>query len=166
MIDILDNVLEDHVSELISYELQNIYWKYDYTSEPTKPNKHWHIFCAHNIGQLNNKYSWILPIWLVAKDKYNLEDFERVYMNAHTHGIEPHLHIDDGDFTLIYYPNTFWKKEWGGGTYINGQLVEYVGNRLVIFNASLPHKAMPISRECYELRTCIVFKCFMDKSNV
>ena len=28
----------------------------------------------------------------------------RVYMNAHTHGMEPHIHRDDGDLTMIYYP--------------------------------------------------------------
>ena len=36
--------------------------------------------------------------------------------------------------------------------------VPYKGNRLLVFNAALPHKAMPVSRECYELRTCVVFK--------
>ena len=28
-----------------------------------------------------------------------------------------------------------------------------------IFDAHLPHQAMPVSRECYELRTNVVFKC-------
>jgi len=28
----------------------------------------------------------------------------RVYVNAHTHGIEPHLHLDYSNFTMIYYP--------------------------------------------------------------
>ena len=50
--------------------------------------------------------------------------------------------------------------QWGGGTMVDGKFVQYVGNRLVIFDAELPHMAMPVSRECYELRTCVVFKCF------
>ena len=41
-----------------------------------------------------------------------------MYVNAHTHGIEPHLHHDDGDFTMIYYPRLDWKPEWMGGTAI------------------------------------------------
>ena len=43
--------------------------------------------------------------------------------------------------------------------YIDGELVEYKGNRLVVFDAYLPHQALPVSRECYQLRTCVVFKC-------
>ena len=60
---------------------------------------------------------------------------------------------------MIYYPRLDWHKEWGGGTMVDGELVQYIGNRLVIFDAHLPHKAMPVSRECYELRTNVVFKC-------
>jgi len=79
------------------------------------------------------------------------------------------MHTDDGDFTIIYYPRMDWKPEWGGGTLIGAedkddseaawQLVPYVGNSLVIFDAHLPHMAMPVTRECYELRSVIVFKC-------
>ena len=66
---------------------------------------------------------------------------------------------------MIYYPRLDWKMEWGGGTAVyNSQRTNidkhdpYNGNRLLVFNAALPHKAMPVSRECYELRTCVVFK--------
>jgi hypothetical protein len=39
-----------------------------------------------------------------------------------------------------------------------------VGNRCIIFTASLLHQAQPVSRECYQLRTCIVFKTkYKDK---
>ena len=39
-------------------------------------------------------------------------------MNAHTNGVEPHMHTDDGDFTMMYYPRLDWKVDWGGGTAI------------------------------------------------
>ena len=68
------------------------------------------------------------------------------------------MHVDDGDFTMLYYHRLDWKDEWGGGTLIDGQLVPYVGNRLVVFDAYLDHKAMPVSRECYDLRSVIVIK--------
>ena len=88
-------------------------------------------------------------------------------MNAHTFGLHPHWHVDDGDFTMIYYPRLDWDKDWGGGTMIEGSLgvneyVEYVPNRLIIFNANLRHQAQPVARECYELRSVIVFKCNVD----
>ena len=104
--------------------------------------------------------------------EYKVKQFKRVYCNAHTHGIEPHLHYDDGDFTMIYYPILDWKPEWMGGTAIwNEQeneiekYVNYIGNRLFVFSANAPHQAMTVSRQCYELRTCIVFKTFRNDAN-
>ena len=166
MIDVYDDVLEEHNAILIDDEVKKLSWKYDYPSEPSKPNKHWHILCGHNKEECDAaSYDWAHSLFDMFvnkfdfKSKYDVVGYERIYCNAHTHGIEPHLHIDDGDFTMIYYPRMDWKKEWGGGTLIDETLVPYAGNRLVVFTASLPHKAMPVSRECYQLRTCVVFKC-------
>jgi len=44
IIDIYDNVLEDHVAEYIHLEMKNLSWKFDYYSKPKEPNFHWHIF--------------------------------------------------------------------------------------------------------------------------
>ena len=166
MIDVYDDVLEEHNAILIDDEVKKLSWKYDYPSEPSKPNKHWHILCGHNKEECDAaSYNWAHSLFDMFvnkfdfKSKYDVVGYERIYCNAHTHGIEPHLHIDDGDFTMIYYPRMDWKKEWGGGTLVDETLVPYAGNRLVVFTASLPHKAMPVSRECYQLRTCVVFKC-------
>jgi|TARA_B110001454_G_scaffold101628_1_gene96004 hypothetical protein len=161
MMEVHDGVLEEHNAILIDDAVKQLSWKYDYHSEPSKPNKHWHVLCGHDFKELTaNGYDWADHIFNAAKSKLNKElTYERIYCNAHTHGIEPHLHIDDGEFTMIYYPRLNWHKEWGGGTMVDGELVQYVGNRLVIFDAHLPHKAMPVSRECYELRTNVVFKC-------
>ena len=161
MMEVHDGVLEEHNAILIDDAVKQLSWKYDYHSEPSKPNKHWHVLCGHDFKELTaNGYDWADHIFNAAKSKLNKElTYERIYCNAHTHGIEPHLHIDDGEFTMIYYPRLDWHKEWGGGTMVDGELVQYIGNRLVIFDAHLPHKAMPVSRECYELRTNVVFKC-------
>ena len=161
MIEVIDNVLEEHVAILIDDYMKNLSWKFDYESKRGQPNKHWHIFCGHDKNECSeNGYDWAHSIFLAAKSKVGKElTYERIYCNAHTHGIEPHLHKDDGQFTMIFYPRLDWEPEWSGGTIVDGQLVEYVGNRLVIFDAHLPHKAMPGSRECYELRTNVVFKC-------
>ena len=166
MIDVYDNVLEDHNAILIDDEVKKLSWKYDYPSEPSKPNKHWHVLCGHNKEECDAaSYDWAHSLFGLFvnkfdfKSKYDVENYERIYCNAHTHGIEPHLHIDDGDFTMIYYPRIDWKPEWGGGTLVDDTLVSYAGNKLIVFTASLPHMAMPVSRECYQLRTCVVFKC-------
>jgi hypothetical protein len=171
IIDVYDDVLEQHVAEYISMEMKEQSWRYDYHSNTLLPNKHWHIFCGHNPKEVvDNGYEWVLPIWDAIKtkyqfsEKYDVDEFIRIYMNAHTHGLEPHIHRDDGDFTMIYYPRLDWTVEYGGGTVVNGQLIDYVGNRLVVFDAYLPHQAQSVSRECYELRTAIVFKCITSHS--
>ena len=179
IVDIYDNLLEDHVAEYIHMEMKNLSWKYDYPSNKTKPNLHWHIFAGHDPEEvIKNGYDWLLPIWDTAKVKYDfetkyfVEDFVRLYMNAHTHGVEPHIHIDDGDFTMIYYPRLDWKLEWGGGTFVYDEeatkvekLAEYKGNRLVVFDAWRPHQAQSVRRECYELRTCVVLKANVSGGN-
>ena len=94
----------------------------DFTLDSNKDgiNKHWHRFCGHD--KIKPDYSFIEHIWETAKHKYDFENkykvskFKRVYCNAHTHGVEPHVHKDDGDFTMIYYPILDWEPEWLGGT--------------------------------------------------
>jgi hypothetical protein len=165
MIEIFDDILEPHLTELINMEMKNVAWHYDYKSKVGSINSHWHTLVGHDNNEvIENNFEWVLPIWDTAfnkynfKERYNIETYKRIYMNAHTHGIEPHLHIDDGDFTMIYYPRLDWKPEWQGGTMVDGRYIPYVGNNLIVFDAHLPHQAMPVSRECYQLRSVIVFK--------
>ena len=170
---IYDDVLEDHFAEFLSLQMEMVHWKYDYKSDKKEINKHWHVFCGHDEEDVKTRgYEFVLPLWQTMMHKYDfknvyyVESFKRLYMNAHTHGIEPHEHTDDGDFTMIYYPRLDWQKDWGGGTVVGGELVPYVGNRLIVFDAKTPHKAMPVSRECYELRTVIVFKTYVEGANL
>jgi len=178
LVDVYDNVVEDHVAELIDNRIRECEWKFDYHSHSGKPNKHWHIFCGHNEEEIKELgYDWLLPIWESAKrkfdfeDKYKVDSFVRLYMNAHTHGIEPHIHRDDGDFTMIYYPRLDWKPEWNGGTIVYDEQHEverhvmYKGNRLMAFPAHCMHQAQPVNRECFQLRTCVVFKTKVMDAN-
>ncbi len=174
--DIYDNVLDEDTASLIDVEMKNMTWKYDYRSNKQGINKHWHTLCGRET--IFEPYNFINHIWDIAKDKYNFEkkyhvtNFKRVYCNAHTHGIEPHLHHDDGEFTMIYYPILDWQPEWLGGTALWNKekteiekYVNYIGNRLFVFDAKLPHQAMSVSRQCYRLRTCIVFKTYRSDAN-
>jgi hypothetical protein len=163
MIEITNNLVELHVAQLIDMQMRQISWKYDYDSVAGGKNKHWHVFAGHDIEECNkNGFEFVEPIWNSIQKKYEV-DMERVYFNAHTHGIEPHIHQDDGDVTMIYYPRLDWSGDWGGGTCVQetGQhpiLLQYEGSRLIAFTADLFHQGMSVSRECYQLRTCIVFK--------
>ena len=169
---IYDNVLEDHVAELIHLQMKEVYWKYDYNSKKGEVNKHWHVLCGNDENEvIQNGFDFVLPLWNAAfykydfKNTYDVETYKRIYLNSHTHGIEPHEHTDDGDFTMIYYPRLDWERDWGGGTRVDEDLVPYVGNRLIVFNAKIPHQAMPVSRQCYELRTVVVFKTYISGAN-
>ena len=165
MINYYDDFLESHIAQLIDMQMKEVSWKYDYDSKPNGTQKHWHVFCGHNMDECNqNGYEFIVPIWEKIKNVVDVE-LERVYLNAHTFGIEPHIHTDDGDITMIYYPRLDWKIEWGGGTAIYNDKVTNIdthlvnkGNRLIMFDAHLPHQAQPVNRLCFQLRTCVVFK--------
>ena len=67
-----------------------------------------------------------------------------------------HEHTDDGDFTMMYYPRLDWQKDWGGGTVVGGELVPYVGNRLIVFDAKTPHQCdkflVNVMKKCHVLR--------------
>ena len=169
---IYDDVLEKHIAELIHLHMKEVHWKYDYHSLNGQINKHWHVYCGETENEvIKNGFDFVLPLWETAFHKYDFKNtydvsvYKRIYLNAHTHGIEPHEHMDDGDFTMIYYPRLDWKKDWGGGTRVGEDLVPYVGNRLIVFNARTPHQAMPVSRQCYELRSVIVFKTYIGAAN-
>ena len=173
--DTFDNLLEPHVAEYIESETRKEAWVPNYLS-----NKqigicpHWHIYCGETEDEIvNNKFDYLLPIYQTAlwkyklKEKYNISGWKRLYMNAHTFGMEHHIHKDDGDFTMMYYPRLDWKPEWLGGTAIwddDGKnidrYVNYIGNRLLIFPAKNNHQAMPVSRYCYGVRPVVVFKCW------
>jgi hypothetical protein len=179
VIEVHDDLLEPHVAELISAEMKNLKWNYYYNSTIKVPGYHWHIFCGDSPEQvIENGYEIFIPIWEAAKHKLNLEErffisgWKRLYANAHTFGVEPNIHQDDGDFTMIYYPQLDWDIKYGGGTFVykeDGKTVdriaEYKGNRVLLFDAYLPHQAQPVAKNCQKLRTCIVFKLWVEAAN-
>ena len=124
--EIFDDLLEPHVAELIDMEIKKIHWKYDYQSNrQIGIQPHWHVFCGESEEEVRERqYDYLLPIWdaaaywLKLKERFNIIGWKRLYMNAHTFGVEPHMHTDDGDFTMMYYPRMDWQPEWLGGTAI------------------------------------------------
>ena len=182
--DIFDDVLEPHVAELIESQIKRERWDCDYPSVANRPDefpsRHWHILCGRSVEDVTERgFDYLLPIYEAAKyklkltEKYNIIDFKRLYMNAHTFGVEPHMHRDDGDFTMMYYPRMDWKPEWLGGTAIwddEGKNIDrycnYIGNRVLIFPARNNHQGMPVSRFCFGLRSVVVFKLWVGDMNL
>ena len=179
-IEVHDNLLEPHVAELVEDFMTNqLRWRYYYPSHKLKPGYHWHVFCGETEEHVAvNGGELLLQIWEAAnrkldlKSRFKIEGWKRLYCNAHTFGVEPNIHTDDGDFTMIYYPQMNWKIEWGGGTFVYKEdaetvdtIAEYRGNRLLIFDAYLPHQAQPVAKNCLELRMCVVFKLWVEGAN-
>ena len=110
--EIFDDLLEPHVAELIDMEIKKTHWQYDYHSNKRIGiQPHWHVYCGESEEEVRERqYDYLLPIWdaaaykLKLKDRFDIVGWKRLYMNAHTFGVEPHMHTDDGDFTMMYYP--------------------------------------------------------------
>lgn len=88
----------------------------------------------------------------------------RQYANGHTYGLGGRPHQDDGQFTLLYYPNPEWKDGWDGETVYydrSGEIARSVRlrpNRCVLFDAGIPHAGRAPSRACGALRVTVAYK--------
>ena len=76
MIDVYDDVLEEHNAILVDEEVKQIYWKYDYHSAADKPNKHWHVFCGHNKEECDDAdFGWAHQIFSIALNARSISLF-------------------------------------------------------------------------------------------
>ncbi|WP_434030665.1 2OG-Fe(II) oxygenase [[Pseudomonas] boreopolis] len=93
----------------------------------------------------------------------------RVYANGHTYGVEGYVHTDSSDeenyFTSIYYAHADWEPDWAGETvFFSRESVDIsksvypTPGRVILFRGATAHAARSPSRECPELRICIVIK--------
>jgi hypothetical protein len=88
----------------------------------------------------------------------------RQYANGHTYGLGGRPHKDDGEFTLLYYPNPEWKDDWEGETVFSdptGEIYFSVRprpNRCVFFDAGTLHAGRAPSRVCPALRVTVAYK--------
>ena len=85
MIDVFDNVLEDHYAILIDDQIKNILWRYDYHSNRDKPNKHWHVLCGHDAEECGKfGYLWAHDLFQAFTNKfdfvnkYKVNGYERI----------------------------------------------------------------------------------------
>jgi Rps23 Pro-64 3,4-dihydroxylase Tpa1-like proline 4-hydroxylase len=120
---------------------------------------------GHTVGEVQeNGFDFLLPLWDIISNYDPKVEIIKAYFNAHTSGVEPSINLDDDDMTFIYYSNMTWNMNYGGETTIydddlnKGTIIPYKGNRLIGFTASKQHQAMPVSKKCFMLRTCVVFK--------
>ena len=186
VIKTFDNLMDEESHKLIEKEVNAAPLRSNWHSSIENVTSwQWHSSIFQDTGMLpvatdkeiekiSQKTPYIMNLWKEIQKKISDEldykcDFTRAYINAHTYGIDGMIHSDDGDYTAIYYPLSEWNIEWEGGTcFYNKNKTDvihynaYVPNRLVIFDAKMNHRAMPVARECYKLRPVVVFKCVID----
>jgi SM-20-related protein len=93
----------------------------------------------------------------------------RVYANGHTYGVEGYVHTDSTDaqnyFTTLYYAHPQWHPDWAGETVFFAPGSEDISaavfpkpGRVIQFRGATAHAGRSPSRECPDLRVCIVIK--------
>ena len=174
IVEVIDNFLDENECKAIHKEMKKQKWQFYHGSEPQYIVEN--RVNSWSVTTLSNASSKVAKaIVNTFGEKYSLSKApsdQSFYMNAHTFGVEPEAHIDNGyNFSCIYYPNMDWKLRWGGGTVVYNEdltdvekYVAYKSNRLLLFESFRMHQAMPVTRKCNELRTCIVMKFRKDKS--
>ena len=110
------------------------------------------------------------------------ERFQYMGLNSQTQGLHGTTHSDCSDedewnLSFLYYTNTFWSKHWGGPLRIYDEMqqglhgrndhiknhqiaeIEFVPNRLVVFDGRIPHGAdAPTPEARYIDRKSIVIR--------
>ena len=188
---VVDNLLEENLANKVSRELlNNKTWSCNWGSaggttsrQPGDPKQQWHWHRSiwndkKGMPELQEcemiDHPNISLLWKEASrallDRFGFAFLPvRAYANAHTYGVDGAMHTDDGDITVIYYSSPNWKIEWEGGTALYNEAADdcikycsYKFNRLFAFPARIRHKAMPVTKECKDIRTVIVFKTIVD----
>ena len=71
VIDIYDDVFEEHNAIILDDNMKQLRWKYDYHSNPKEVNKHWHILCGHNKEECDTAgYDWVDEMFDLFKTKF------------------------------------------------------------------------------------------------
>ena len=171
-----DNFLEEHIAQLIDMELREVSWQYDYDSVKNGVNKHWHVFIGHDEGEIEDFGYHISMVWNQIKNKFPEYKLERAYLNAHTHGLEPHIHRDDGDVTILYMvcgegdfklikDFSLVNKKDDQTAEIQPKEIEefkFEENKLILFDAKTPHKGEAPKKG---MRITLAFKTNWVKKN-
>ena len=157
-IKVYDNFFDEFIREEIFNYLQRPKWSLTGGSEG---NRFWHMDNLEEEEYFSNYLFEEIKEELNQVKDYNIL---RVYVNGQTPGQYGTPHIDDGEYTLLYYPNPDWNFEWQGNlNFLDldheiGKIISYKPNRLVCFPADTIHYADPPSMKFNGLRISLAYK--------
>ena len=157
-IKVYDNFFDEVTREEIFNYLQRPFWSLTGGSEG---NRFWHMDNLEEEEYFSNHLFEEIKEELDKVKNYNIL---RVYANGQTSGQYGTPHVDDGEYTLLYYPNPDWNFEWQGNlNFLDldhdiGKIISYKPNRLVCFPADMVHYADPPSMKFNGLRISLAYK--------
>jgi hypothetical protein len=186
---VFDDVLTKQEHEYLFAHMKTLKWINDWSSARGRLEDVWHwnftffqakqqmpAISPEQFVKLQQDHLYVIPLWdkvsEIVKSHMGKFDILRLYSNCNPYGTNAYIHVDDGDYTAVYYPCTEWDPEWEGGTCFyekdeTGVLdairyVSYRPNRLMIFPAHIHHRGMPVDRRCTQPRYVIAMKLQRD----
>ena len=101
----------------------------------------------------------------IIKEKLGIDyELGRIYANGQTAGQSGSAHLDDNDFTFLYYANTTWEPEWKGELiFLDNdkqpfKVVGYKPNRALLFPGRILHYANGPDRFFGGMRISLAYK--------
>ena len=157
--NLLDSFFQKYINE------GRIHFAFRNQGEPTDLP---HSFCSSRdssdfcLPLIYDVYKKILQI-----NDNNKYEIYRWHINIHPTGFDGTIHYDnEGNVpTYLYCCTPDWKPEWGGEFIVYDENREaktatsFKEDRLIIFNGSLPHRAVAPIRLSSLLRVTIAYQC-------
>jgi len=158
--ELLDNFYDNEILlGKIHLSFDNVGYKGNIPHSFTSSKNEQNFDEIYLIKKLHNK---IIEYFSIQKP------FKRWHLNVYPSGYDGSIHTDyDKDSnipTFLYIAVPSWEKSWGGEfiLYDNNleasEVVSCVKDRLIVFNGSLPHRAVGPTRLTSLLRTTIAFQ--------
>ncbi len=154
-IEVFDNFFTEDIRKEIFNLLQRPQWSF---TGGSPFQKFWHI------DGLEKEEYFREYLFNLIQDKIKMQCiFKRIYANGQTAGQCGTPHIDDGEFTFLYYPNPEWRIEYQGHLmFLEGneifKTVSYKPNRAVLFPAKIKHYADAPNRMFTDIRISLAYK--------
>lgn len=172
LVYIFDDVFDSHYTQKFYSFILNSYFKInmsDNDSMEYSQNKTFGaVFSKGDIDRMGIIKA--LPKNIKEKFNINIDSMQRGLVNAISPNGSFHPHDDSGsgaEWSLLYYANLKWDLEWGADTlFLNNDrknienIVQCKPNRIVVFEASIPHLIRPstMNAPTYRFSVNMTFK--------